>query len=361
VEDNIMEVFSHGLVSLTPLITDVAKPTNARPEGRVAAEMLERYADHPSAYLAMNPAMRHFTSPNVDGLIVYRSFGGVLFQLGGVFAPPAARAALLDEFRAMARRIRQRICTVQLRPDDLELYQAQGFCINQFGASYTLDLTKFQTKGTRFMKMRNKIARAANAGIVVHELGPDAPRSSASWNALHDITRAWLGTKPAHAKLLEFLVGEIGERDDHLRRVFLASHGGAPVGFISYVPSYGQFAGLMHDVCRRVPEAPPGVMELVNATALKRFQAEGIRYLNFGLTPFSGLSDEADCVATRSKTVSWLVRMLAKYGNAIYPAATQVQYKLKWQPQTVTPEYVAFEDGFRWSSVWQLLRLSRAI
>ena len=328
---------------------------------RLSPEAVARFADHPSGYLAMNREMRHFVSPGIDGFIAYVPFGGVLFQLGGVFAPQPDQARLLAQFRALARRMGKHICAVQLRPDDLALYEQSGFCINQFGASYTLDLEKFQTAGTRFMKMRNKIARARKSGITVSELGVDAPRDAQAWNALQSITATWLRTKGRHAKLLEFLVGELGSPEDTDRRVFVATHEGKTAAFITYVPSYGRYAGLMHDLSRRAPDSPPGVMELINITAIERFKSEGVRFLNFGLTPFFGLSEQTDCVPTRSKTVSWLLGMLARHGSAIYPAESQVQYKLKWSPETIVPEYIAFEGRFRWSMAWRLLLLTRSI
>lgn len=324
-------------------------------------EVLARYADHPSAYYAMNKETDHFMSANVDGLIAYRPSGKVLFQFGGVFAPPAAQATLLDEFCVMAKSAKKHVCAVQIRGQDLPLYQQAGFRINQLGASYVLDLKRFTVSGTRFMKMRNKIARASKAGVTVAELGVDAPRSEESWAVLKRVTEEWLHNKGCHKKLIEFMVGELGEVGDLQRRVFVAQLEKRVVGFISYVPAYGTFAGLLHDLTRRLPEAPPGVMELINATAIKRFQSEGIAYLNLGFTPFTGLSTDVDCLAGRSQTVSWLVRMLAQYGKALYPAKSQAEYKLKWQPLIITPEYIAFADRFRWYDCWRFLLLTRAI
>lgn len=328
---------------------------------RVAPETIARHADHPSGYLVTNPGMCHFTCKDSDGFIAYRAFGNVLFQFGGVFAPRAQQPVLLERFRIHAHDMNKHICAVQLRPGDLPLYERAGFCINQLGSSYTLDLKIFRTAGTRFMKMRNKIARARNSGITVAELGVDTPRDAAAWECLQAITTAWLRTKGRFAKLMEFMIGELGAPEDRARRVFVAYQHGRAVAFITYVPSYGELAGRMHDLTRRDPDASPGVMELINITALERFQQEGIRHLNFGLTPFTGLSDDTDCVATRSRACSWLVRQLARHGAAIYPAESQVQYKLKWNPQIIVPEYVAFEGRFRWSTAWRLLLLTRAI
>jgi lysylphosphatidylglycerol synthetase-like protein (DUF2156 family) len=328
---------------------------------RVTPETIARHADHPSGYLVTNPGMCHFTCRGSDGFIAYRMFGNVLFQFGGVFAPRDEQPVLLARFHAHARALKKRICAVQLRPGDLQLYERAGFCINQLGSSYTLDLKTFRTTGTRFMKMRNKIARARKYGITVAELGVEAPRDAAAWESLQAITAGWLRTKGRFAKLMEFMIGELGGPEDRARRIFVAYDHGRAVAFITYVPSYGEFPGLMHDLSRRDPDAPPGVMELINVTALERFQQQGIRYLNFGLTPFTGLSDDADCSATRSRVCSWLVRALARHGGAIYPAESQAQYKLKWDPQTIVPEYVAFEGRFRWSMAWRLLLLTRAI
>jgi lysylphosphatidylglycerol synthetase-like protein (DUF2156 family) len=327
---------------------------------RLSPGAMARFIDHPSGYLTMNREMRHFTSAKVNGFIAYRPFGGILFQFGGVFAPPENQHRLFEQFRQWAKRMGKPICAVQLRPENLALYQPD-FCINQLGASYTLDLAGFRTSGTRFMKLRNKIARARKSGLTVCELGIDTPRSPQAWEELRSITAAWLGTKGRHAKLLEFLVGELGSPEDSSRRVFVASHFGKAVAFITYVPAYGTFTGFMHDISRRDPGAPPGAMELINITAIERFKSEGVCYLNFGLTPFFGVSDETDCTPTRSRLASWLVRMLARHGNALYPAESQARYKLKWQPETIVPEYVAFEGRFRWSMAWRLLMLTRAI
>ena len=84
------------------------------------------------------------------------------------------------------------------------------------------------------------------------------------------------------------MVGEIGGPDDHDRRIFLVLDAGEqPIAFISYVPVFGnERPGYLHDLTRRVPDAPSGTMELCNAEAIARLKAEGVKYLHFGFTPF---------------------------------------------------------------------------
>jgi lysylphosphatidylglycerol synthetase-like protein (DUF2156 family) len=324
-----------------------------------AFDILSRYANHTSAYVAMNEQTQHFTSPGVEGFIAYRSTRRALFQFGGVFAPAADREALLGEFLAMAERTRKHVCVVQLLKEDIDLYQKLGFRINQLGASYTIELSSFTTAGTRFMTMRNKIARALKAGVAVAELGVDMPRTEEAWASLRAVSDTWLRSKGQHAKMIEFMVGELGVPADVKRRIFVALRDQKIIAYITYVPSYGRYAGVLHDLTRRLPDVPPGVMELINVTALQRFRTEGIKYMNLGFTPFTGLPEDSDAV--EGGIVAFVVRLLARYGHAVYPANTQVQYKLKWNPQIIIPEYVAFHGRFRWTSLWQLLLLTRVI
>ena len=83
-------------------------------------------------------------------------------------------------------------------------------------------------------------------------------------------------------------------------------------------------------------------MEAVNAAAVEVFRSEGVPWLHFGFTPFTGLSP-AFGTASASSWFAWLVRQLGARGAAVYPAATQLAYKEKWAPHLVLPEYVAFQ------------------
>jgi lysylphosphatidylglycerol synthetase-like protein (DUF2156 family) len=315
---------------------------------------IRAYSDNPSAFLALNEGTASFTAPGIDGVVAYRRAGRYLIQLGGPFAPAAERAALLSAFTAFAAGRRQGVLAVQLQAEDAELYAANGFAVNQIGASYALDLSRFSLRGSKFMRLRNKISRARRSGLVVEEVAGDDPADRAT---LDEIDRAWLRGKGRHTKELSFLVGE---RGGALRRLFVGRVDGTPVGYISYSPVYGSRPGWMHDLSRRHPDAPPGVMEAVNATAIEVLRAEGCAWLHFGFTPFTGLDPAVEATTARP-LVSRLVRLLAAHGERIYPARTQLDYKEKWGPHAVLPEYIAFHGRPRLGAVWQLLRVTNAI
>jgi len=303
---------------------------------------LADHVDHPSGFLALSPRNRRFSVPALSGFIPFRRQGRHRLVLGGVHAPEAHRAALLDAFLRDSARDGERVVALQVRAGDAALFRSRGFRVDAFGSTFALDLARFSFAGTKRMKLRNRIKRARDAGITVVELGRDRAFPPGLWRRLAEISRAWVKTKGGHE--LDLLVGEMGEPGDPDRRVFVAfDREEQPLGFITYVPVWGGRPGVLHDLTRRAPDAPSGVMELINATALARFQAEGIRFLHFGFTPFLLGMGGAVVEPPDHWLVPRIVRFIGRWGRAIYPARTQLQYKQKWAPDVVETEYIAFQ------------------
>jgi lysylphosphatidylglycerol synthetase-like protein (DUF2156 family) len=325
-----------------------------------AVAVLTRHADHASAFLGMNDATDHFQVPDIDGLIAYRPAGRrYLIQLGGVFAAPQDRPALLTAFESWARSQRRRVVCVQLMRKDAELYAEHGYQINQFGTSYSIDLTGYSLRGRKFVKVRNMVNRAVREGVTVAEV-PFERRASVAGDVAR-IDAAWLRNKGKHTKELDFMIGEVGGRGAPYRRLFLASHGGAPVAYVSYAPAYGSQPGWLYDLTRRTPDAPPGTIEAVFAHALETFQREGTRWLHLGMTPFTGTDPGNELPDVANPWITRMVGLVGKHGQAIYPAATQASFKLKWLPQVVHPEYNAFAGRVRLSGMYALLRLTKTL
>jgi lysylphosphatidylglycerol synthetase-like protein (DUF2156 family) len=321
----------------------------------VAHDAIAAYGDNPSSFLALNSGNSYFTAPGLPGVIVYRTCGRYLVQFGGPFTARDSMAALLDRFVEFATEQDRRVVSIQLQRADAEVYRQHGFTVNQVGASYAVDLARFTMRGTRFMRLRNKIARALRGGLTVIEAGND------EWSAAVDeVDAAWLRSKGEHAKPLEFLVGQRGGAAQEHRRLFIGLRGGRPVGYISYSPVYGSRPGWLHDLSRRLPDELPGILEAINLTAIESFRDAGSSWLHFGFTPFTGLDDALE-VPGHSRGFNWFMHWLWTYGEAVYPAQTQLAYKDKWAPQLVLPEYVAFLGRAQLGGFIHVFRASNAI
>ena len=328
-------------------------------ETDIALDAIRRYSEagNPSAYFAFSAGNSYFRLPDVPGVIVYRTVGRYLVQFGGPFAPfePAGpRERLLRAFMAFADRHGRQIVSVQLQSGDGQLYVDHGFTVNQMGASYAVGLETFTLAGTRFMQLRNKISRALRSGLTIEEVGYD------EWaERIEKLDAQWLTTKGEGTKPLEFLVGETGGPYQSLRRVFVARREQELVGYVSYAPVYGSRAGWMHDLSRRLPDAPPGVMEAINKQAIDVFRTEGVRWLHFGFTPFTSLT--APQFPGYSKAFHWFMNHLWEHGAHIYPARTQLDYKQKWAPDVVLPEYIAFQHKASLPALVHVFRACNAV
>jgi lysylphosphatidylglycerol synthetase-like protein (DUF2156 family) len=312
--------------------------------------------DHPSGYVALSAGNEFFAPDRAQGFIAYREQGRHFVLFGGVHAPPACRERVLDGFLDFARSRRRRVIAVQIRENQLPLFRSRGFVVNALGASFAVTLRGYTLAGTKKMKLRNKIKRARGAGLVVREVGRELPRTASTFARLREISAEWLAAKGK--KELEFMIGEIGERQDLERRIFVVSNAADELqAFISYVPVWGGRPGVLHDLTRKTPDAGVGALELCNAFALERFVAEGVPYLHFGFTPF--IVDEQP-PATASRLLHWLVLQLRRHGQVIYPSDSQASYKLKWGPDIIEQEYVAARP-LSWRAVIDLLMLTRAV
>lgn len=318
-------------------------------------EMVANHGDNPSGFLALNGGNAYFSATDVPGVIAYRRSGRYLIQFGGPFAPRDSAAELLARFVTFAEQEQSRIVSVQVQRGETDLYRQHGFTVNQVGASYAVDLARFSVEGSRFMRLRNKIARAYRGGLTVVEADDD------QWaDGMATVDGVWLRSKGEHAKQLEFLVGERGGPAQGHRRAFVGLRDGRPVGYISYSPAHGSRPGWLHDLSRRLPDELPGILEAINFAAINTFHDEGADWLHFGFTPFTGLDNELE-VPGYSPGFRWFMEWLGTYGDMVYPAKTQLAYKQKWAPHAVLPEYVAFQGRAQLGGFIHVFKASNAI
>ena len=316
-----------------------------------------QWIDHPSGFLAIAPGNEEFSLPSTSGFISYREKGGHLVIFGGVHAPESDRRELLEGFIESATRRKRRVIALQVRASQTKLFTELGFTVNRFGSTYALRLRGFSMAGGKRMKLRQKVQRATRLGVRVLEVGVEIARDDATYTRLSDISTAWLTDKGK--KELDFMIGQLGGPSDRERRIFIAvTESGTWSAFITYVPVRGERPGYLHDLTRRRSDAPPGTMELINATAIQRMSSEDAEFLHFGFTPF--IFQDKEELPQASRIAGWALAMLGKHGRALYPAVDQIRYKLKWAPEVAETEWIAFRP-LSIRGVLDVLLLTRSI
>jgi phosphatidylglycerol lysyltransferase len=323
----------------------------------VLDDMLTDVLDHPSVYLAMSKRNEKFIVPGIRGFIAYRRQGKHLWMFGGVHAAPRDSADLLDQFLTYAAQKKGLAGAVQVPEVQADLFASRGFTVNQLGSTYATSLTNYSFAGGQKMQLRNKINKARRLGLKIVELGSEVPRTAEWFEKLAQVSARWLEGKGK--KELDFMIGELGDETDPHRRIFLALDADEqPLAFISYVPVWGaNQPGYLHDLTRKVPDAPTGVMELCNATAIERFKQEGVQYLHFGFTPFIV---DPQPTGRANRLVHWAITKLRMYGQKLYPSDSQEAYKLKWGADVIRREYLAVRR-ISPRAVFDLLTLTRSL
>ncbi|MBH0781575.1 DUF2156 domain-containing protein [Nocardia bovistercoris] len=323
---------------------------------------LREHGQHSSGFLALNTGNDYFAAEGLSGVIAYRPFGrGYWVQFSGPIASPDACAPLEDAFHEAAARAGRRVLKVQLLRGDAERIAADGYVVNQFGSSYSIDLSQFGLIGGKFRKTRSMVARSRKAGVTVSEVDRERSADPGFVAQLDAIDAAWLRDKGKHTKELRFLIGQRGGPMQEHRKLFVAELEGRLIAYFSFSPVYGRQHGWLADLERRLPDTPPGVADHLFSDAAKKMYREGAGWLHLGLTPFVGLEAEHEIANGRSRMVGLALNSIREYGGALYPADSALSFKLKWRPHLVTPEYVAFPKRFRLRDAWCLARTTNAL
>lgn len=320
-------------------------------------EVLSEVLAHPSGYLALSKRNEKFVVPGIPGFIAYRRQGKHFWMFGGVHAAGKDTMPLLDLFLTFATSKKCRVGAVQVPANQTKLFALRGFTVNQMGSTYATTLTNYSFSGGAKMQLRNKINKARKSGLKVVELGREVPRNAEWFEKLNQVSACWL--KEKGKKEFDFLIGELGDETNPHRRIFLVlDETEQPLAFISYVPVWGtDQPGYLHDLTRKTPDAPAGVMELCNATAIERFKQEGVQYLHFGFTPF--IVDPKPA-GRANRFVHWSINYLRKHGQKLYPSDSQEAYKLKWGADVIQREYLAVRTVTP-RAVFDLLSLTRSV
>src|SRR5437764_9060761 len=183
-------------------------------------------------------------------------------------------------------------------------------------------------------KVRIRSRRAERDGVTLHWYQSVPPREV--MQQLEQVSSTWLEYKAGeHAEEAGFSTGRLdelmksAERADAIAHLTVHSHSshkaiprfvtgvattnaGTACAFVTFTPIYGgvtpetttpgnqssgQGWGWSLDLMRRVPDAPPGVMELILVRALERFQWCGAHVGSFGLVAWAASSPETTPIA----------------------------------------------------------------
>jgi phosphatidylglycerol lysyltransferase len=288
----------------------------------------------------VNPGISRWFSSDGKAVVGYVRKNGVRVVAGAPVCASGALEEVMEEWRADCTRKGDKVCYFAAAGRIKDYLDSRGdhstVCL---GAQPVWKPADWEHIIGSNASLRAQLNRAVNKGVTVTEWSGDrATRSPLLQRCLDE----WLTTRglpPLHFLVEPETLGLMVDR-----RVFVASLGEKPVGFLVLCPVPLR-NGWLTEQFPRGKGAPNGTVELLLDFAARTIAAEGADYLTMGLVPLSNHGD------TCQNTPGWLRLLLGwvrAHGRRFYNFGGLEWFKAKFQPELWEPIY-AISDERRFS------------
>lgn len=205
--------------------------------------------------------------------------------------------------------------------ESLDIYSESGrknFFIGQEGI---VDLSKFTLEGGEKKSIRNALHKISEQGYKAHIHIP--PLKDGLLQKLRSVSDNWL--KNMKREELVFSQGIFLESEIKQQTVITVENVEEKIiAFLNIIPDYKKDEGT-YDLLRKTSDAPNGIMDFIMVELFNYFRSQGIRYVNLGLAPMSGLNDPHTFPEKSIKFAYEKIRSFSHYKG-------QREYKDKFNP-----------------------------
>jgi lysylphosphatidylglycerol synthetase-like protein (DUF2156 family) len=327
------------------------------------AELMRAYGSNSLAFFGQALENSHFLAPDGAGLVHYRLVNKVAVVLGDPMCAPETREQVTQSFLDVCARHHWRVAFYQASPAYLATYHALRLRAWKMGEEAILSPQTFTLQGSAMANVRTSARRAERDAVRISWYEGIPPAEV--MQQLEQVSSAWLEHKAgSHAAETGFSTGRLdelmksAERADAIAHLSVPPHSslravprfvtgvattsaGTACAFVTFTPIYGgvtpetttpgnqssgQGWGWSLDLMRRVPDATPGVMELLLVRALERFQSCGAHVVSFGLVALADTSQEMTPVERK------LVSLATDGLHLMEHRETLFNFKQKFQP-----------------------------
>jgi len=300
----------------------------------------ELYGYNAHSLVSIMPGARLWSSPAINGAIIYSEFGRVWLAVGDPLAADDLIGDLAHRF-VMAARKRRRIAAFV---PATERFAREGVKIGlsgvKVGAAPYFDLKTWSPRGDSAKKMRSGVNQARRAGIKVATVEIVDEEIRKETEAL---CQRWLKARRAASNFGWLFVLDPFQHAE-LKRFFAARDDkGQLVGFLSASPMPARECWYLEDVLR-APDAPAGTADLLVVEALKTLAAEGAKLATLGTSPLAREGERAVQTGDYHLTEHMIHKAAARL-ERFYNFGGLRRFKAKFVPSWWEGEYVLVSRG----------------
>ena len=310
--------------------------SKATSDDRVRArEIVVKYGQNSSSYLAMEDDKTLFFGKDVEGVVAYGVVGNVVTVCGDPICEPSLFIRLLAEFKAFCAECSYECIFLGTTDVFLEQYKMLGYSHVKAGEEARFHLSEYQLSGGAMAKLRSLINHA-NKAVTTLEYKPNDQRDEKIEKEIDAVSEAWLEGKKSGQ--LGFSVGGVGLEEPLDRRYFYAvDEEGKIVAFNVFLP-YDNMNGYLADVTRRVPHAPGGVTEKLVYDGFMIFKEEGAQWGNMGMATLANIKEEG----VEEDITAKLLEFIYEKCNSFYGFKDLRHAKEKYSPTVWAPGYFVY-------------------
>jgi phosphatidylglycerol lysyltransferase len=190
------------------------------------------------------------------------------------------------------------------------------------GQEGVVDLNSFSLEGGEKKSIRNALNKIKEQGYTTHINEP--PLKDGLIQKLKSVSDEWL--KLTEREEIIFSQGMFVEKEIKEQTVItIENHEEKIIAFLNIIPDYVKNEGT-YDLLRKTADAPNGIMDHILVELFKYFKSIGVRYVNLGFAPMSGLDDPHNFTEKSMKFAYEKIRSFSHYKG-------QRDYKEKFNPR----------------------------
>jgi len=284
---------------------------------------------HPDslAYFALRDDRAIVWGEGQRAAVSYRMVGGTMLAAGDPLGPPSDWRSAIEAFVARARAYSVVPAVVACTAGGAEAWQRFGrMTALEFGDEAVLETAKYSLQGRAMRNVRQAVARAERAGLVVRcsrlsQLEPDEVAR------LADLADLWRGAPVERG--FSMALGRVDARRDPDSVMVVAEQDGQARALLLLVP-WGD-DGLSLDLMRRDDHAPSGVNELMITRLMAAGPGLGVTQVSLNFAVFREAIERSERIGAGPVTKLWgrLLRLVSRgtQVDALY------RFNAKFEPE----------------------------
>jgi len=297
------------------------------------------YGYNAHSLVSIAPGALRWSTPDIDGAVIYGEFGRVWLAAGDPLAPLEERAELARQFSAFARKRNRVVAFVPATSEFARLVAPSDFAAVKVGAAPYFDLQSWNPRGECAKKLRAGVNQARRAGVEIEEAPEDFDARLRDETAR--LCLSWLRSRRSATTFGWLIALDPFLHFEH-KRYFTARVAGRLVGFLAASQIPLRQGWYLEDVIRE-PTAPNGMATLLVAEVLKRLKDEGAIQATLGTAPLA--VDGPDDIPTENRRVARGLEIAASRLGGFYNFAGLRQFKGRFVPSRWESEYVLHQRG----------------